>query len=98
MKYIFIPAILLVFAACKQKVLSGAELENKLIETMQDYLDHTPHAGVAFKVKDVTYYAEKKEKKYICNFHVSMRTNTTDTTGLMSAVIPNDFSSVERRQ
>lgn len=98
MKYIFIPLALLFFIACKQKILSGPELENKLIETMQGYLDTAHKQGVTFKVKDVAFYAKEKEKKYICNFHVAMHTDKTDTTGLMVAVIPNDFSKVDRTQ
>jgi len=98
MKYFFIAAVLSVFIACKQKELSGAKLDNKLIETMQNYLDKESHPGITFKVKDVTFFAEKKDRHYICNFHVNMHTPKLDTTGIMVAVIPNDFSNVKRMQ
>ena len=99
MKYFFTLVLLLAFlAGCKQKILSGADLEKKLIETMQDYLDKTAKPGSAFKVKDVSFYGDKTRKEYICDFQVSMHTNKIDTTGIMTAVIPNDFSKVERKQ
>ena len=98
MKYLFIAAILSFFAACKQKELSGAKLEKKLIETMQDFLDKTHKPGVTFKVKDVSFFPEEKYKDYICNFHVNMHTDKNDSIGVMVAVIPNDFSKVNRTQ
>jgi hypothetical protein len=86
--------------ACKQKVLSGAELENKLIKTMQGYLDKEANTGVTYSVKDVNYYADKIKKQYNCEFHVHVHANKDnfDTTGIMKANIPNDFSKVERLQ
>ena len=90
--------ILLTAGACKQKVLSGAELENKLITTMQRYLDKEAKPGVTYKVQDVNFYPDKEKKLYNCEFHVNMRANSIDTTGVMTANIPNDFSKVERKQ
>lgn len=84
--------------ACKQKILSGAELENKLIKTMQNYLDHDAKPGVTYKVQDVNFYPDKERKLYDCQFHVRMHVNNIDTTGIMTANIPNDFSKVERKQ
>jgi len=100
MKYFFILIFLsCLIIGCKQKILSGAKLENKLIETMQDYLDKEPHPGnVVFKVKNVSFYPEKEKKYYICQFNVDMHTDKVDTTGIMTAIIPNDFSKVERKQ
>ena len=57
-------------AGCKPKILPGAELENKLIETMKDHLHKTLQPGVEFTIKDVIYYPEKMKKLYICQFHV----------------------------
>jgi hypothetical protein len=101
MKYIVILFCSLAFAlACKQKVLSGVELDNKLIKTMQGYLDKEADPGVTYSVKDVTYYADKSKKEYNCEFHVQMHNDKSnfDTTGIMKANIPNDFSKVERIQ
>jgi hypothetical protein len=100
MKYFFTLVFLMALViGCKQKVLSGAKLESKLIETMQNYLDKGPHPGsVVFKVKNVSFYGEKKKKYYICEFHVDMHTDKMDTTGIMTAIIPNDFSKVQRTQ
>ena len=99
MKY-FLTFILLlaVGAGCKPKVITGAELENKLIETMNDYLHKTLQQRVEFTIKDVTYYPEKTKKLYICQFHVNMHFSNKDTTGIVSATISNDFSKVVRTQ
>jgi len=84
MKYILILVCSFAFClGCKQKVLSGADLDKKLIKTMQGYLDKEAKPVVTYSVKDVNYYADKE------NF---------DTTGIMKANIPNDFSKVERLQ
>ena len=92
--------LLVVVAACKQKVITGVELENKLIKTMQDDLDKTGKKDAVYKVEDVTFYAEKQKKLYICEFHVNVKANgvNLDTTGVMRADIPNDFSKVLRKQ
>ncbi|HET9823787.1 MAG TPA: hypothetical protein VFP87_00560 [Chitinophagaceae bacterium] len=101
MKYFYTVSLLLaICTACKQKELSGAQLDDRLIKTMQSYLDKNAKPGVTYAVKDVTYYADKDKKMYNCEFHVEMRTEKEkiDTTGLMKANIPNDFSKVERIQ
>ena len=93
-------ALLMIATACKQKVISGAELEKKLIQTMQNYLEETGKSDAVYKVEDVTFYAEKQKKLYICEFHVNVKANgvNLDTTGVMRADIPNDFSKVLRKQ
>jgi hypothetical protein len=101
MKYILIVFCSLAFVlSCKQKVLSGAELDNKLIKTMQNYLDKDAKPGVTYSVKDVNYYADKMKKEYNCEFHVQVHADKEnfDTTGIMKANIPNDFSKVDRIQ
>jgi hypothetical protein len=100
MKYIVVLFFCVVFgSACKQKVLSGAELDKKLIETMQTYLDNQNKVGTTYTVKDVNYYTDKSKKEYNCEFHVQMHTsNNFDTSGVMKANIPNDFSKVVRLQ
>src|SRR5258708_16384452 len=99
MRYFFTLVILLAFGTgCKPKELSGAKLEDKLMETMKDYLDKQAHPGVVFTVKDVNFYPEKNEKIYKCEFHVNMHTPKMYTIGTMTAIIPNDFSNVKRLQ
>ncbi len=99
MKY-FITFILVLFlnAGCKQKLLSGVKLQNKLISTMDDYLHKTLEPGVAFKIKDVMYYPEVKEKLYVCQFHVDMHYKNKDTTGIVAATISNDFKKIIRTE
>ena len=54
MKYFITFVLLLTLGTgCKPKVLSGTALQNKLIETMDDYLHKTLHPGVTFTIKDV---------------------------------------------
>jgi hypothetical protein len=99
MKYFLSFIFLLTIAtACKQKVLTGPELEKKLKETMQKYLDKTANPGVHFKVKDVTYFTDSLKKQYNCEFHVEMLHGSLDTTGVMTADIPNNFKEVKRKQ
>jgi len=99
MKYFFAYILLVTFwAGCKPKVLTGAELQSKLIETMDDYLHKTLQPGVAFKIKDVIYYPEETKKRYICQFHVNMHFSNNDTTGIVAATISNDFTTVIRTQ
>src|SRR5438128_7111240 len=99
MKYLFTIVLLLaVFLGCKPRVISGAELNDKLIETMTDYLHKTLQPGVEFKIKDVVYYPEAREKLYVCQFHVNMHFNNKDTTGIVAATISNDFQEVKRTQ
>lgn len=99
MRYFF--TCILLFAlgtGCKPKVLSGTALQNKLIETMDDYLHKTLQPGVIFTIKDVVYYPEAEKKLYICQFHVHMQFSNRDTTGVVAATISNDFTTVKRLQ
>jgi hypothetical protein len=99
MKYFY--SLLLLFmliTACKQKVLSGKALEDKLNKTMADYLHETLKPGTEVVIKDLVYYPEKMKNVYICTFTVELKTATSDTTGTMMALIPNDFSKVTRTQ
>src|SRR4029078_666846 len=93
-------ALLMIATACKQKVISGAELEKKLIKTMQNYLDKTGKSDAVYKVEDVTFFADREKKLYNCEFHVNVKASDVklDTTGIMRADIPNDFSKVLRKQ
>jgi len=91
---------LTVAIACKQKVISGPELEKKLMKTMQDYLEETGKKDAVYKVQDVIYYADQERKLYLCEFRVNVKASDVnlDTTGIMRADIPNDFSKVMRKQ
>ena len=99
MKY-FITLLLLfaIASGCKQKLLSGVALQNKLKETMADHLHKTLKPGVQFTIEDVNYLAEPAEKAFVCQFHVHMKYENKDTTGLMIATISSDFTKVQRTQ
>ena len=92
--------ILLLIAGigCKPRVISGKELENKLIETMADYLKKSSTTGAEFQIKSVTYFPNANKKLYDCEFSVNMHLNNKDTIGIMKAKITNDFKNVERIQ
>ena len=97
MKYLYTLVFLLALGTgCKQKLLSGKELEDKLKETMTDFLHKTLQPGTEFTIKEMTYYPEKKKKLYICNFNVDLHIGNKDTTGMMTAYISNDFNKVDR--
>jgi len=99
MKYFY--SLLLLFmlvTACRQKVLSGKALEDKLNKTMADHLHQTLKPGTEVIIKDLVYYPDKMKNVYICTFTVQLRTATSDTTGNMMALIPNDCSKVTRTQ
>ena len=89
---------IVIFTGCKQKILSGKDLENKLIETMGNYLDSTLKPGVHATVKDIIYYPEASKKLYRCEFHVMMHYGNKDTTGIVAGTITNDFKTVSRTQ
>lgn len=99
MKY-FLTAFLFfsLVSACKQKVLTGVALQNKLIETMNNYLDTTLIPGTRATVKDVAFYPEASKNLYNCRFHVRIQYKNKDTTGLVVASITNDFKTVKRSQ
>jgi len=92
--------LLTILLACKQRVMSEAELENKLIKAMQDYLDKTGKKDAVYKVEDVIFYSDQERKLYNCEFHVNVKANAVklDTTGIMKADISNDFNKVIRKQ
>ena len=100
MKYFYTFILLLALGTgCKQKILSGKALEDKLKQTMTDYLHKTLRPGTEFTIKDVIFYPEKRKNYYICTFHVDMHTPANkDTSGIMTALIPRDFSKVDRIQ
>ena len=91
-------AFLVVCISCKQKVLSGKELEDKLKETMSDHLRKTLQPDVTFKITDLIYYPDQIKKHYNCTFKVEIHGPAKDTVGEMKALIPNDFSKVDRIQ
>ena len=98
MKYLsFFLLVVFMAAGCKQKTISGPELENKLMNVMKEHLEKTNNRPDAvFTVKEVVYYPEKEQ--YICEFKVNVKTASSDTTGTMKAYISNDFKTVKRSQ
>ena len=100
MRFFFTFIMLLTIVACKQRVMTQAELENKLIKTMEDYLKETGKPDAVYKVKDVIFFADTERKLYNCEFHVNVKASDVklDTTGIMWADIPSDFSKVIRKQ
>ena len=100
MRFFFTFIMILTIVACKQRVMTQAELENKLIKTMEDYLKETGKPDAVYKVKDVIFFADTERKLYNCEFHVNVKASDVklDTTGIMRADIPNDFSKVIRKQ
>jgi len=97
MKYLFsLILFTAIITSCKNKKSSGDETENKLMQTMKDYLDQNAKLGVVATVKDVLY--DERTKYYYCEFHVNMHSANKDTTGTMVALISKDFKTVERSQ
>ena len=97
MKYFFSLLLLLALGAgCKEKESPEAELENKLMKTMKDYLEKGAKPSVFVTVREVIFDARKDH--YYCEFRVNMRSVNKDTTGTMVALISNDFKTVERSQ
>ena len=97
MKYIAgIVLVLILSAGCKQKELTYQQVENKLIKTMDEYLNKNKDGKVQFRVKEVAFFPETN--RYLCEFKVNMKTATLDTIGTMRARISRDFKDVERTQ
>lgn len=99
MKYFFTLFIFFfLVSGCKQKVLTGVALQNKLKETIHNYLDTTLLPGTQITVNDVAFYPEASKKLYNCRFHIHMQYKNHDTTGIVVASITNDFKTIERTQ
>ena len=97
MKYFFILTLsFLLSAGCKEKKPTEAELEKKLMETMNNYLNKNPKGKTRFTVKDVLF--DPRKGYYYCEFRVNMHDDTKDTTGTMTALISNDFTDIQRSQ
>ena len=88
--------VLLLSVGCKQKELTYQQVENKLIKTMNEYLNKDRDGKVQFRVTDVVFFPETN--RYLCEFKVNMKTATMDTIGTMKARISRDFKDVERTQ
>jgi hypothetical protein len=65
---------------------------------MAKHLHETLKPGTEVIIKDLVYYPDKMKNLYMCTFTVELKTATSDTTGTMMALIPNDFSKVTRTQ
>jgi hypothetical protein len=78
---------------------SKADIEKSLITAMGNHLNADPQIDtsvVKFKVLSVTYYEEVVN--YACEFKVEMKTDHSDTTGIMTARISKNFDKVIRRE
>lgn len=82
--------------SCGSRISSEAELEARLIKTMQDHLKANARPGAEFTVKEVIW--AEKARDYYCEFRVRMKSGAQDTTGTMVALVSKDFKSVERSQ
>ena len=83
---------------CKKKP-SKSDIEQSLITAMSNHLNSDPQIDtsvVKFKVLSVTYFEEVVN--YACEFRVEMKTNHSDTTGLMTARVSKNFEKVIRRE
>ncbi len=88
----------IIMVSCIKKP-SKADIESSLITAMSKHLNSDPQIDtsvVKFKVLSVTYYEEVVN--YACEFKVEMKTDHSDTTGLMTARISKNFDKVIRRE
>ena len=95
MKYTILLFLFFLCTDCKEKK-TDAEIESKLGQTMNNYLNSQNKQNTTFKVKDVLF-TEKKDD-YYCEFKVNMKSTDKDTTGTMTAFISKDFKKVQRGQ
>lgn len=95
MRYILIMLLAGLFS-CGPRFSTEAELESKLMETMQEHLRLSARQGVTFTVKEVIW--AEKSKDYFCEFRVRMQDGSKDTVGTMTALVSKDFKTVERSQ
>jgi len=98
-----ITAILLltsiVFSCKYNTAVPEAELQEKLKQTMTDFLYksiNNDSSVVQYRVLSVAYFANPKN--YLCEFKVRMHERNFDTVGVMSATITKDFTKVYRKQ
>ena len=97
MKYFFgLVFALMLAAGCEEREMTHEQVEKKLIETMNDYLNKSKDGQVEFAVKEVVFFPEKTH--YICEFRVSMKTGALDTIGVMKANISRNFKEIGRIQ
>jgi hypothetical protein len=94
-KYFYLLFLLITLnIACKEKTLTGKKLEDKLKSTMTSYLDSTLIPGNKATIQNMSYYADKSRHAYLCRFNVNFKSGNRDSTGVMTAIIPEDFSKV----
>jgi hypothetical protein len=87
-----------ILVSCKKKP-SRADIESSLMTAMSNHLNSDPKIDtsvVKFKVLSVTYYEEVVN--YACEFKIEMKTDHSDTTGMMTARISKNFDKVIRRE
>jgi len=83
--------------ACR-RALTDAEVRKELSTAMLKFLSTDKDTTkVKFEIQDVTYFKDKTF--YECEYKVRMRVIPTglDTTGIMTARVSRDFSTVKRK-
>lgn len=97
---LIIPAILLMAAIGCKRHLSTTEVERELKTAMTNYLYkqiHNDSSKARYDIQQVTFFEDKEF--YECEFkvHLYIVQKNHDTTGIMTARISKDFSSVRRK-
>lgn len=90
---------LMIMLSCQAKNPGPANVEDTLKKTMQAFLYkavNNDSSYVKYQIEKVIYYDD--HTKYICHFTVHVKAKNFDTTGIMKANIPKDFSKVDRFQ
>jgi hypothetical protein len=97
MKAIIFALLLFAGMSCKRK-LSRSDVEIQLKSAMHEFLIRRPNydsTKLKYEVQKVYFYEDKTA--YDCEFVVHMWVNGYDTSGVMTASISKDFSSVKRK-
>ncbi|MFI5156684.1 MAG: hypothetical protein ACHQEM_10885 [Chitinophagales bacterium] len=85
-------------SSCSRK-LSHEQVEQKLKEAMKTFLSHQEFrydtSKAEFTIDSVVYFEDKKF--YECEFNVHLKKKNYDTTGIMTARISKDFTTVTRK-
>jgi len=95
-KILFFLLLLLAFACRKKFTRTEIEehLKKALIVSLYERVNNDS-TQVKYRIQQVIFYQEKDY--YDCEFTVKMLLKDHDTTGIMKAIIPTDFSKVTRK-
>ncbi|MFI5154489.1 MAG: hypothetical protein ACHQET_14225 [Chitinophagales bacterium] len=91
-------ACMVAINSCSRK-LSHDQVEQRLKEAMKTFLSHQEFrydtSRAEFTIDSVVYFEDKKF--YECEFNVHLKKKNYDTTGIMTARISKDFTTVTRK-